>query len=87
LRDEMIAWNKKNVDALPVVAAGDGGQSENRDRYVIIALVTKSVTVITQRLTSLSTFDGVESKVGTLVAAANSVDNLCRMDPAWHPWL
>ncbi len=26
-------------------------------------------------------------QVGTLVAAACSVDNLCRMDPAWHPWL
>nr|CAD7263385.1 unnamed protein product [Timema shepardi] len=25
--------------------------------------------------------------VGTLVAAANSHDNLCRMDPSWHPWL
>lgn len=35
----------------------------------------------------LSTFDGTESKVATLVAAANSHDNLCRMDPAWHPWL
>lgn len=26
-------------------------------------------------------------QVGTLVAAASSHDNLCRMDPAWHPWL
>lgn len=24
----------------------------------------------------------VDSRVGTLVAAANSLDNLCRMDPA-----
>ena len=35
----------------------------------------------------LATFEGAESKVSTLVAAANSHDNLCRMDPAWHPWL
>ncbi|KAL3832377.1 hypothetical protein ACJMK2_024027 [Sinanodonta woodiana] len=35
----------------------------------------------------LATFDGAESRVSTLVAAANSHDNLCRMDPAWHPWL
>ena len=87
----MIAWNKKNVDALPAAAttAADGSQqqSENRDRDVIINLVTKAVAVITQKLTSLSTFDGTESKVSTLVAAANSPDNLCRMDPAWHPWL
>ena len=35
----------------------------------------------------LATFDGAESRVSTLVAAANSPDNLCRMDPAWHPWM
>ena len=38
-------------------------------------------------LSDLATFDGAESRVSTLVAAANSHDNLCRMDPAWHPWL
>jgi hypothetical protein len=37
--------------------------------------------------TDLATFEGAESRVSTLVAAANSHDNLCRMDPAWHPWL
>ncbi len=84
LRDEMIAWNKKNVaDA----SAEGGGQQENKDREVIITMVTKAVTAIMQRLNSLSLFDGTESKVSTLVAAANSPDNLCRMDPAWHPWL
>jgi transformation/transcription domain-associated protein len=35
----------------------------------------------------LAIFDGTDSKVAQLVAAANSHDNLCRMDPAWHPWL
>ena len=89
----MIAWNKKNIDAAvtvtPLLTSADGSQqqTENKDREVIINLVTKSVSAITQRLTSLSTFDGTESKVSTLVAAANSPDNLCRMDPAWHPWL
>ena len=53
----------------------------------IISLVTKAVTAITQRLTSLSSFDGVESKVQTLVATAKSHDNLCRMAPEYHPWL
>lgn len=84
LRDEMIAWNKKNADSS--VSNGAEGQGE-KDRENIIAMVTKAVNAITQRLSSLSTFDGIESKVSTLVAAANSHDNLCRMDPAWHPWL
>ena len=35
----------------------------------------------------LATFDRAESQVSTLVKAASSHDNLCRMDPAWHPWL
>ena len=85
LRDEMIAWNKKNTDSTAPV--DQAGQPANVDRDVIIAMVTKAVNTITQRLTSLSMFDGTESKVSTLVAAANSHDNLCRMDPAWHPWL
>jgi len=115
LRDEMIAWNKKNnggsgsgnsnssnnASANTTTATGSSPNSnstsensntgnadqENKDRELIIGLVTKAVTSITQRLTSLSSFDGVDSKVGTLVATAKSHDNLCRMDPAWHPWL
>ena len=62
-------------------------QVDQKDGEVIITQVGKAVTAITSRLTSLSTFDGTESKVGQLVAAACSTDNLCRMDPAWHPWL
>ena len=62
------------------------GQSQ-ADRELIIQMVTKAEAAITQRLTSLSLFDGTDSKVGTLVANAHSADNLCRMDPAWHPWL
>ena len=62
-------------------------QVEQKDGEAIINSVGKAVTAITARLTSLSSFDGTESKVGQLVAAACSPDNLCRMDPAWHPWL
>ena len=54
---------------------------------ILIGLVNKAVSSIISRLQGLSTFEGNESKVSTLVAAANSNDNLCRMDPAWHPWL
>ena len=93
LRDEMIAWHKKNSDTSQQAAAtSEAGaaaqpQAEQKDGEVIISLVGKAVTAITGRLTSLSSFDGTESKVGQLVAAACSTDNLCRMDPAWHPWL
>ena len=45
-------------------AESQNAAAENKDREVIIAMVTKAVTAITQRLTSLSTFDGTDSKVG-----------------------
>lgn len=163
-RDEMIAWNKKNIEPNTSVTVDANGQQQvdTKDGEVIIATVGKAVTAITARLTSLSQFDGTESKVrrrprsllssstallpshpftcllpfppypppatffqspfpllvssiapsfylcsllsfstptflhpthpslpqvGQLVAAACSPDNLCRMDPAWHPWL
>lgn len=41
-------------------------QVEQKDGEVIINLVGKAVTAITGRLTSLSSFDGTESKVGQL---------------------
>ena len=118
LRDEMIAWSKKNSHATSSSNSnnsntsstdnqtdnssantsgntpGTGSNSQpnttgqsQADRELIIQMVTKAEAAITQRLTSLSLFDGTDSKVGTLVANAHSADNLCRMDPAWHPWL
>ncbi|XP_014255602.1 transformation/transcription domain-associated protein [Cimex lectularius] len=84
LRDEMIYFHRKkqekdheNLTSPPADVAGE----------LIINMVSHAVNSITQHLNSLAQFDGTESKVGTLVNAAKSPDNLCRMDPAWHPWL
>ncbi|XP_041366452.1 transformation/transcription domain-associated protein-like [Gigantopelta aegis] len=82
LRDEYITWHKKkheetNPSTEPVDMEGEQ----------LISMVNKSVSAITTRLQNLATYDGAESRVSTLVAAANSHDNLCRMDPAWHSWL
>ncbi|NP_001158350.1 transformation/transcription domain-associated protein [Oryzias latipes] len=86
LRDEIIAWHKKTQEdtSIPLSPAG---QPENMDSQQLVLLVQKAVTAIMTRLHNLAQFEGGESKVNTLVAAANSLDNLCRMDPAWHPWL
>ncbi|XP_058851892.1 transformation/transcription domain-associated protein isoform X5 [Acipenser ruthenus] len=86
LRDEIIAWHKKTQEdtSTPLSAAG---QPDNMDSQQLVSLVQKAVTAIMTRLHNLAQFEGGESKVNTLVAAANSLDNLCRMDPAWHPWL
>ena len=53
----------------------------------IVVMVNKAVNNIMTRLHTVADFNGGESKAGTLVTSANSPDNLCRMDPAWHPWL
>ncbi|MEQ2169651.1 hypothetical protein GOODEAATRI_027393 [Goodea atripinnis] len=86
LRDEIIAWHKKTQEDTSVPLS-PAGQPENMDSQQLVSLVQKAVTAIMTRLHNLAQFEGGESKVNTLVAAANSLDNLCRMDPAWHPWL
>lgn len=83
LRDEMIAWHKKKQDD----TTAPGGPPEDMDGELLINMVSKAVNAITTRLQTLATFEGADSKASTLVAAANSHDNLCRMDPAWQPWL
>jgi len=81
LRDEVIA-DKRQEDAEGTSQTPTDPQGE-----LLITMVTRAVTAIVTRLNSLANFDGIDSKVGTLVAAANNHDNLCRMDPSWHPWL
>lgn len=83
LRDEVIAdHNKKQDDPENASQTPTDMKGE-----LLITMVTRAVTAIISRLNSLANFDGTDSKVSTLVAAANSHDNLCRMDPSWHPWL
>ncbi|CAH1110190.1 unnamed protein product [Psylliodes chrysocephalus] len=81
IRDEMMLSRAKKPEDLT------NQEKMNDAAEQIINMVNKAVTSISNRLTSLAHFEGTESKVATLVAAANSHDNLCRMDPAWHPWL
>ncbi|KAK9874414.1 hypothetical protein WA026_002761 [Henosepilachna vigintioctopunctata] len=80
LKDEMMLSRMKKSD-----------ESSNLEKLSeaeqIISMVNKAVGSISNRLNALANFNGVESRLATLVAAANSHDNLCRMDPAWHPWL
>ncbi|GAB1859196.1 Transformation/transcription domain-associated protein [Camponotus japonicus] len=82
LRDEVIADHKQQEDTEGTSQAPTDLKGE-----LLITMVTRAVTAIVTRLNSLANFDGIDSKVSTLVAAANSHDNLCRMDPSWHPWL
>ncbi|KAK6165821.1 hypothetical protein SNE40_022660 [Patella caerulea] len=82
LRDEYITWHKKKQEE-----TNPGAEPVDMEGAQLITMVNKAVQAITTRLQNLATFEGAESRVSTLVAAATSHDNLCRMDPAWHPWL
>ena len=54
---------------------------------LLINMVNKATSIIMGRLQGLAAFETGESKVTTLIAAADCKDNLARMDPTWHPWL
>ena len=64
LRDEMISWNKKNTSSSassaggtvdqPTDTGGSTNVAENKDREIIVAMVTKAVNSISQRLNNLS---------------------------------
>ncbi|XP_066149283.1 transcription-associated protein 1 isoform X2 [Euwallacea fornicatus] len=82
LRDEMLLFKVKKSEDVNV-----NNQEKMSESEQIINMVGRAITSISSRLSSLAQFEGTESKVATLVAAASSPDNLCRMDPAWHPWL
>nr|XP_018903777.1 PREDICTED: transformation/transcription domain-associated protein isoform X3 [Bemisia tabaci] len=87
LKDEMLVACYKKVNSRPTDEEGIPHTTGDVPGEMIINLVTKAVTAISNRLNALTTVDGADSKVSTLVAAAKSTDNLCRMDPAWYPWL
>ncbi|XP_063882780.1 transformation/transcription domain-associated protein-like isoform X6 [Scylla paramamosain] len=91
MRDEIITWHKfssifrqQQHEAGAVEGSQGSGAMEGE---TLITRVNKAVTAITTRIQSLASSDGADNKVTQLVRAVNCVDNLCRMDPAWHPWL
>ncbi|CAK8696388.1 unnamed protein product [Clavelina lepadiformis] len=70
---------------LPSVTASVPPPDMNSEQ--LITLVNRAVNSVLTRLQTLATLEGGENKLHNLVAAASSIDNLCRMDPSWHPWL
>lgn len=88
LRDEIIALHKKRLrDNKPIDSMEDSANDANITENMI-RLVNKAVNAILNRLTTISYFDNIESKkISILLQQATNHDNLCRMDPAWHPWL
>lgn len=92
LRDEIVAvYGKRRKDEKPTIDANGElvlKQSDDVDWERIIVLVNKAVAAIVKRMSAIAHYENMESnKMSALILAAQNADNLCRMDPAWHPWL
>lgn len=92
LRDEIIAVQKKRILDEKLMDQNMDLSQENPaveiDAETVINTVNKAVSNIVSRLNCLARFDNSEiNRMSTLVQIASNPDNLCRMDPTWHPWL
>jgi transformation/transcription domain-associated protein len=92
LRDEIYAVHKKRLlDEKPIDPNADLSEDPTMaeiDSEKVIAVVNKAVQSIMTRLNNLSHFEISETnQMNTLVQTATNPDNLCRMDPTFHPWL
>ncbi|ODM97643.1 Transformation/transcription domain-associated protein, partial [Orchesella cincta] len=81
LKDEMLANLKRNESKN---CLGWETPMETYDPETVTDLVNNAVSAIMTRLSGITEDAG---KVNELIAAASSVDNLCRMDPSSYPWL
>ncbi|KFD48133.1 hypothetical protein M513_10971 [Trichuris suis] len=50
-------------------------------------LIAKNLKAIEGRLHELANVGTGDSRAMTLIGSAQAVDNLCRMNPSWFPWL
>ncbi|XP_063677907.1 transformation/transcription domain-associated protein-like [Bolinopsis microptera] len=49
--------------------------------------IQSAVNQIMSRLQTAANFDKAESKLPSIISLTTTPENLCRLDPAWYPWL
>ena len=58
------------------------------DRYTVChQSIASTRPMVSYHCPDIADFEGAKSKVSVLVSAAESTENLSRMDPMWNPWL
>ncbi|KAH8404548.1 hypothetical protein KR009_006495 [Drosophila setifemur] len=88
LRDEIIALQKKGFRESKLTEGVEERYSGGNTVEHSINIVNSAVDIIMTRFNKISYFDSIENKkISMLIQSATNTDNLCRMDPAWHPWL
>ena len=93
LRDEIITiYRKQIMNTKPVDSNEDLSQDKSFSEINIenvIQVINKGTNQIIERLTVLSNFDQSDGNktMTQLVQLARNPDHLCRMDPAFYPWM
>ncbi|KAH8272038.1 hypothetical protein KR018_007399 [Drosophila ironensis] len=88
LRDEIIALQKKGFRESKLTEGLDDLYGDGNSMEHTVTVVNSAVDTIMTRFNKISYFDSIENKkISMLIQSATNIDNLCRMDPAWHPWL
>lgn len=88
LRDEIIGLQKKGFRECKLTEGVGDRYPEGNSMEHTVNVVNSSVDIIMTRFNKISYFDSIENKkISVLIQSATNTDNLCRMDPAWHPWL
>ncbi|KAL5252847.1 hypothetical protein ACHWQZ_G015572 [Mnemiopsis leidyi] len=49
--------------------------------------IQSAVNQIMSRLQTAANFEKAESKLPSIISLTTTPENLCRLDPAWYPWL
>ncbi|KAH8256520.1 hypothetical protein KR032_001949, partial [Drosophila birchii] len=88
LRDEIIGLQKKGFRECKLTEGVGDRYPEGNSMEHTVNVVNSAVEIIMSRFNKISYFDSIENKkISVLIQSATNTDNLCRMDPAWHPWL
>ncbi|XP_037728553.1 transcription-associated protein 1 isoform X5 [Drosophila subpulchrella] len=88
LKDEIMALQKKGFRECKFSDGSEGRYSDGNVMDQTVSIVNSAVDIIMMRFNKISYFDSIENKkISMLIQSATNIDNLCRMDPAWHPWL
>ena len=80
------------MNTKPVDSNEDLSQDKSFSEIIIenvIQVINKGTNQIIERLTVLSNFDQSDGNktMTQLVQLARNPDHLCRMDPAFYPWM
>ena len=83
----MSTGDVENAAVVKLVSAGVSAMLARLHSKLYKVADTKARLLLTSPLPDLAEFEDGSSKVSVLVSEAANIENICRMDPAWNPWM